>query len=274
MTGREALLMVALLLTAGTGSGRAFLLPNETECPSEALVDLTDYFGPGENGSVTVNGTHYPADAISWPRGRPLGCPCRTQSCLPLCCSALRGCVKPINGSADFLPIYSEKNGRVDESASVEDFWQFAWNPCHGGDRYALEPESTDPVNKDDGFQLLANGSLYQPTYDSMRNYTNFCVDDVNGTYRVMLCFDDPEIVMPAIEGIHVIFPVGMLISVPFLLATFIVYMLIPELRNIHGQTLCAYVLALVVAYVALSTLQIIRQDSISDFWCSFYGTR
>lgn len=45
--------------------------------------------------------------------------------------------------------------------------------------------------------------------------------------------------------------------SVPFLLATFLVYALIPELRNLHGMCLMAYCGGLIVAYPFLAYLKL-----------------
>lgn len=47
-----------------------------------------------------------------------------------------------------------------------------------------------------------------------------------------------------------------MFLSVPFLLATFIVYAFIPELRNVHGKSLMSYVLGLLVGYTILASVQ------------------
>lgn len=47
-----------------------------------------------------------------------------------------------------------------------------------------------------------------------------------------------------------------MFLSVPFLLATFIVYACIPELRNVHGKSLMSYVLGLTVGYTILASVQ------------------
>ncbi|OXU30942.1 hypothetical protein TSAR_002780 [Trichomalopsis sarcophagae] len=271
-----ALAIVVQVLLLLVGPGQAYLRANETECPTEALVDLTASFekNPDRNGSsIVVDGVFYPADAIRWQGNKALGCPCRTRGCLPLCCSH-DSCMGPVNRSteAEFFPVHSPESMQVDPDFQVSQYWQFAWNPCHGGDRYILTPENPDPDFKDDKFQLLSNGSMYQPTIKHLRNYTDFCVDYMNNTYRMVVCFDEGDTPAPSIENIHSIFPTGMLISVPFLIATFVVYMLIPELRNIHGQTLCAYVFSLIVAYIALSTLQIIKQDTISDLSCYVYA--
>lgn len=47
------------------------------------------------------------------------------------------------------------------------------------------------------------------------------------------------------------------MISIPFLLATFLVYAFIPELRNLHGMCLMAYCGGLIVAYTFLAYLKL-----------------
>lgn len=48
----------------------------------------------------------------------------------------------------------------------------------------------------------------------------------------------------------------GMCFSVPFLILTFLVYAIVPELRNLHGKSLMCYVLGLIIAYTILINLQ------------------
>lgn len=52
-------------------------------------------------------------------------------------------------------------------------------------------------------------------------------------------------------------FVAGLMLSVPFLLATFLVYAFIPELRNLHGLCLMAYCGGLIVAYPFLAYLKL-----------------
>lgn len=53
------------------------------------------------------------------------------------------------------------------------------------------------------------------------------------------------------------IFVPGLLLSVPFLLATFLIYAFIPDLRNLHGMCLMAYCGGLIVAYPFLAYLKL-----------------
>jgi hypothetical protein len=249
-----------LLLMASFST--AFLLSNESECPSEALRDLTDILSQDSKISWprVINGVSYSEDAIRFDKGRILGCPCKTINCLPLCCDVVN-CIKYLDPGMhlrDLLPVDFQSpliNVRFDK------FLQFSWDPCHRHDGYELEHNE---------FVILANGSLYQHSLGYAQNYVDFCVRKRNDTYTVMVCFD--EMTSSLQEGVNPVFPITMLISVPFLIVTFAVYIFIPELRNLHGQTLCAYIFSLIIAYTALATLQIIEQDIISNFICFSFG--
>lgn len=50
-----------------------------------------------------------------------------------------------------------------------------------------------------------------------------------------------------------------MLISVPFITATILVYMCVPEIRNIHAIILSCYLATLAVAYTTLASVQLIN---------------
>lgn len=50
-----------------------------------------------------------------------------------------------------------------------------------------------------------------------------------------------------------------MLASTPFILATILVYMCVPELRNMHGIILTCYLATLAVAYATLASVQMIN---------------
>ncbi|KAJ8952185.1 hypothetical protein NQ318_022635 [Aromia moschata] len=66
------------------------------------------------------------------------------------------------------------------------------------------------------------------------------------------------------------IFFSGMLISMPFLLVTFIVYAILPE-SNLHRKALMFYVLSLLFAYIFLVTVQL-HDGKFSDGICHTLG--
>lgn len=63
-----------------------------------------------------------------------------------------------------------------------------------------------------------------------------------------------------------------MLTSVPFLIATFIVYAVLPELRNIHGKCLLCYLFFLTVAYSSLSLLKLKGNQYVEPTICRSFG--
>lgn len=291
MTASSALLLLAVLLD-NRALSRAWLLPNETDCPSETLIDVTSaHFQP--NGSTISNGVFYPADAIEYVLDRSsvaldgvyysvnnknstdsyhvMVCPCRARICLSLCCDK-GNCTQPIDSSNDrgFFPIHDAKTYQVNVNASVADFWQIAWDPCHGTESYPLMPE----VRIQDRFKLLSDGRLQQSKdLTSFKNYTNFCVRSVQNKWRIMLCKEDPSEVKRNKPLPAILLVATMLISVPFLIATFLVYMLIEELRNIHGLTVCAYILCLIIGYLSFAILKsIYRGERVPYLACSIHG--
>lgn len=60
----------------------------------------------------------------------------------------------------------------------------------------------------------------------------------------------------------------GMMISLPFLLATFLIYGCMPELRNLHGKSLMCYVFGLTIFYVGIITVNMNKQLYHGTFEC------
>lgn len=65
---------------------------------------------------------------------------------------------------------------------------------------------------------------------------------------------------------------IGMLISVPFILATILVYICLPELRNLHGKCLLCYLIGLSVGYFFMALIQLNGRNFISPLICKPVG--
>lgn len=63
-----------------------------------------------------------------------------------------------------------------------------------------------------------------------------------------------------------------MFLSVPFLIATIIVYIILPELRNVHGKSLVCYLLGLVVGYTTLGWVKLNGSGYIEATKCRTLG--
>lgn len=61
----------------------------------------------------------------------------------------------------------------------------------------------------------------------------------------------------------------GMFLSVPFIIATFIVYISLPELRNLHGKCLLSYLGSLGVGYLVLGLNQQNHDRSVDELSCT-----
>ncbi|XP_020295646.1 G-protein coupled receptor Mth2-like isoform X8 [Pseudomyrmex gracilis] len=156
-------------------------------------------------------------------------------------------------------------------TASDEHFYFVIWNPCDGQKRYPLNPHAY----KDEKWYLLSNGSILRPQAetpeDRLLHYSQYCLARVKSyeyrEYLVFFCEDAYAINDDDNTG-GVVYSYGMLASVPFLAATYIVYWLLPDLRNLHGWTLRGYVGCLAMAYSLLGVLQLTPQDQLSNIIC------
>ncbi|XP_072397065.1 G-protein coupled receptor Mth2-like isoform X13 [Diabrotica undecimpunctata] len=95
--------------------------------------------------------------------------------------------------------------------------------------------------------------------------FDEYCIDFIEEYNKVGAIFcadDDPDRdIGPSI---------GMIISMPFLLLTFLVYLLLPE-RNLHRRALMSYVFTLLAAYITLVTIQL-YSGQFPDTTCHVLG--
>lgn len=63
-----------------------------------------------------------------------------------------------------------------------------------------------------------------------------------------------------------------MLFSIPFMMLTIAVYLLIPELRNQHGKSLVCYLVGLSIGYSALTFVQLQKTIDPSSNTCKLFG--
>lgn len=203
---------------------------------------------------------------------------------MSLCCSVgtfLTGddCVEEqmANGTNTIqLPaIYETDLTPTNLTASDEHFYFVIWNPCDGQNRYPLNPH----VYKDEEWYLLSNGSISRPQAeipeDRLLHYSQYCLARVKSyEYREYLVFfcEDAYAINDDDNAGGVVYSYGMLASVPFLATTYIVYWLLPDLRNLHGWTLRGYVGCLAMAYSLLGVLQLTPQDQLSNIICIGLG--
>lgn len=194
------------------------------------------------------------------------------KACIPLCCPygnrmTNEKCIET-NNTYRFPPLYNSNNlTLIDETPDYRRYFHLSVkDPCIGWQRYKLSPEEYF----EDEFMILDNGSVYKYNKNELFRETDYCLGIILSTvFDVIICYkDDIEINVN-----KVLYPIGMIVSVPFLFATFIVYCLLPELKNLHGYTLRAHIASLLIAYVTLSSVNVIPQEHISNSLCIIFGT-
>ncbi|KAG8296803.1 hypothetical protein J6590_048878 [Homalodisca vitripennis] len=143
-------------------------------------------------------------------------------------------------------------------------------NPCQY-EKFRLEPDQ----NSDDEFYILCNGSLFAPFQSNqMYKTSHYCLDSFlssDGKRVVtlpLLCSPPPPPPPTIFERIAMAtYPVGLLISVPFLILTIMVYGGFPELRDTQGKSLCCHCVCLTVAYLTLAIVMLMG-NSLSQTVC------
>ncbi|XP_057321002.1 G-protein coupled receptor Mth2-like isoform X6 [Microplitis mediator] len=148
--------------------------------------------------------------------------------------------------------------------------YTFVRDPCSDGFKYRLNPKK----NKNDEFIFLINSSIYHIKYRDIINNTDYCFGYIDKyLYSVVLCHkENNNIISSNINSSssnkNLIASIGMMISLPFLLITLVVYIIISELKNLHGCVLINYITCLFIAYLILSIAQL-SNNYINDQLCT-----
>lgn len=210
-------------------------------------------------------------DHLRWTEGNvTYGCVCMFRNCIRKCCPSdevLRGnftlkqpwCQKlthNVTMSAkvkDKTPdlrlskeqMTEEVQNETSISGQLKDYFLLLENfDCPSG-FYPLNPNDSQ-----DKVILQANSSLVDAS-GTVYSLWNYCID-----WQVTFDRIGILICMPQDNNKNnkedTIYHVGMAVSIPLLAATFLVYAIIPELKNLYGKTLMCYVICLITAYVSV----------------------
>ncbi|XP_032665203.1 G-protein coupled receptor Mth2-like [Odontomachus brunneus] len=87
-------------------------------------------------------------------------------------------------------------------------------------------------VYRDDEYMILINGSVYHRDQNIILDPTTYCFAVITNKY---------ELINIKNAKLDVV-PVGLIVSLPFLLLTFMVYTILKELWNLHGYILRGYI--------------------------------
>lgn len=175
------------------------------------------------------------------------GCLCAVRICVRLCCRVNEYFNRSCTPSADYVPVMANlSQSKAIDLRQNERFGFLYGKPCPHV--YELLPTESPA----DEWVVARNGSIIVAE-EMLLHRNQYCLAQQgdNDYITGMVCFDQND------EFKYNLYPIGMLLSVPFLLMTFFVYACIPELRNMHGKSLMCYVLGLSVGYTVLSMVQL-----------------
>jgi hypothetical protein len=210
------------------------------------------------------------------------GCLCLLRNCIRKCCPdghTLRkekGCV-PSNLTLlhPFAPQFIDDTNKSVTNVDVHILYG---EPCPRRG-YLLDPEE----DEEDQFSLLPSGKLIAPREGNF-TVANYCIEAFEQQEAILplLCIKEETSSVTPDTAIHLLYPIGLIISIPFLFATLFVYAVISELRNLHGKSLMCHVSSLLTAYAFLAVVQLDRDQMPSEFcvysgkcsWCVMLSSR
>ncbi|XP_041979370.1 G-protein coupled receptor Mth2-like isoform X2 [Aricia agestis] len=246
-------------------------------CDTKDSLDLTG-MQSFRDGSIVKDGIRFPPQYIFTKEvggeNRTFGCVCEIKTCFRKCCPqgtvfsrkdkeciVVRDLLEEQGFNISFLNSYQRT-----VSLDSDDIALLFGLPCDG-DVYI---ETLNWYLQEDG-KLYIEIPSHIPPWE-LRTPDKYCIDtvvsqDENGERTLKLdaltCFASED------REFYVVGPACMIISCVFILATVAVYAWLPELRNLHGRVLMAYLLCLLVGFSSLSTMQILLTvDNISSVCC------
>ncbi|XP_052747705.1 G-protein coupled receptor Mth2-like [Galleria mellonella] len=188
---------------------------------------------------------------------------------VPKCCASgqnisvtvdSQGAMKSIcaRTTLTFQPLFYKSNDSFMWSFDTNVYETIVGNPCIY-DRYKLEP---DKISTDE-FYLLVNGSLFLPFgRPILLGNREFCMEtfwnesNPAGVTLPLVCFTTDAADTSGNVTLSV-YATGLLISVPFLLATAFIFVYITKLRDTHGKALACHSTCLAVAFLCLAATQL-----------------
>ncbi|XP_062550723.1 G-protein coupled receptor Mth2-like isoform X2 [Armigeres subalbatus] len=173
------------------------------------------------------------------------GCVCQVMNCVWLCCTAdfvsYRGdypSCSALNASNQLIVNMIDDTGGT-QTVNINtrsDIFMAIWKEsCRA---YDAKPDEWNMnasgfVNSLSSFPILQNEYCLYPSPDHELSTLYFCSAEEQKRPNTSVT-------------------IGLILSIPFLIATLLIYACIPELRNIHGKSLICYIFALTNSFVVL----------------------
>ncbi|XP_012254977.2 G-protein coupled receptor Mth2-like isoform X6 [Athalia rosae] len=261
----SGVLAIVVVLRCVAGSGHP-------SCPEGLRISL-DQAEKLEDGSLYFRRQQFPRSSYWTIDNATFGCPCNVaNACVRTCCNGN----ELLNGSrcVEVDDVTAAAVRPLDENLEPELKWirvlddAFFTIPsilCPGGNKkYQLEPDFAP----EDEFTLHSNGVL--TTLSQTLTQEMYCIGSSieDTSVVVVVCFESEYTGSTQEPSAALYKPVGMILSIPFLFATFVVYAILPEIRNLYGKTLMCYVGCLVNAYSYLAVVQLDPEGKIPLIAC------
>ncbi|XP_029168407.1 LOW QUALITY PROTEIN: G-protein coupled receptor Mth2-like [Nylanderia fulva] len=174
---------------------------------------------------------------------------CHNDTCIRLCCSLgdclVDGNCIPVEFEYTFPKVYTndltQSEKRVNESFDLA-----IYDSCQ--EDYNLLPKRFQY-----DYKIFTNGSIYLPYYEIFVESSSYCLAVVDGSeFQVIYCSKTYDKIKKKADNeynIQIIYLSFYIVSILLLGSVFLVYSILPELRNVHGFMLRNYSGALIVAY-------------------------
>ncbi|CAK1551200.1 unnamed protein product [Leptosia nina] len=235
----------------------------ERLCSRDESLNITEGV-KFENGSIIFEDIEYSEghwyELVQDEVTTVFGCPCIGRICMWKCCGQGKSYVNRSCTDVDIAevnpfnpPIFSGT-----ESTNVVASEAFFYKYTLSCEKYLVGAGANEYI------YLQKNGTLYEIERNRPQWHppARFCMDmwqDTRFPEPILVagvCYPDTPPDQDA-AGLFIAYSIGLMISIPFLLATFLVYAFIPELRNLHGMCLMAYCGGLIIAYSFLAYLKL-----------------
>lgn len=168
---------------------------------------------------------------------------CENKTCIQLCCpfgDRLTSEKKCVAGQTNYSFPDVYQNGS--EKRKLNELFQLTVrNPC-------ILQRSAHRVLDSNEYSFLVNGSVYLDRGELISS-TSYCLAILDrDIYNAIACM------IPVIFPAHI--PICLLVSLPFLLLTFVVYSILPEVQNVHNYTLRVYIASLFIINLIIFLIQ------------------
>jgi len=183
---------------------------------------------------------------------------CHNDTCIRFCCSLGERIVDDNCSPEEFEYIFPKvytNDSTQSEKRVNELFVIYDW--CQEGQLL--------PVRFQYDYKIFTNGSIYLPYYEIFVESTSYCLAVVNGSEFQVTYYsetNDKDIMKIS----------SYIVSILLLGSVFLVYSILPELRNVHGFMLRNYCGALFVVYGIRFVHFLIESDDVQYAVCVTIG--